>query len=167
MSALRTRPTRGEVAATTSTACLTTAITSSHSPSMLVNIALVSQGRPEARTTRTASATASLTPPVSSPPDGLMLKATIMRAMLSRLPRPIEGGRFQSGPGGPLSLRVRTTDPAPAITPSPARDAVPSPAFTGQERETHRVAALQHTRERLGVKPARPAGRDLPPEPDS
>src|SRR6478735_335185 len=76
MSALRTRPTRGEVAATTSTACLTTAITSSHSPSMLVNIALVSHGSPEARTTRTASATASLTPPVSSAPDGLRLKAT-------------------------------------------------------------------------------------------
>ena len=35
----------------TSTACLTTAITSSHSPSMLVNIALVSQGSPESRIT--------------------------------------------------------------------------------------------------------------------
>ena len=64
MSALSTRPTRGEVAATTSTACLTTAITSSHSPSMLVNMAFVSHGSPEARITRTASATAALTPPV-------------------------------------------------------------------------------------------------------
>ena len=45
---------------------------------MLVNIALVSLGRPDARTTRTASATASPTPPVSSPPDGLTLKATII-----------------------------------------------------------------------------------------
>src|SRR5262245_10359961 len=78
MSALSTRPTRGELAATTSTACLITPITSSHSPSTLVNIAFVSQGSPEARTTRTASATASLTPPCSSPDVGLMLKATIM-----------------------------------------------------------------------------------------
>ncbi|GAT06032.1 glycosyltransferase, group 2 family [Mycolicibacterium fortuitum subsp. acetamidolyticum] len=38
---------------------------------------MVSLGRPEARTTRTASATAALTLPVSSPPVGLMLKATI------------------------------------------------------------------------------------------
>src|SRR6476661_3779416 len=78
MSALSTRLTLGATAATTSTACFTTAITSSHSPSTLVNIALVSFGRPDARTTRTASATASPTPPVSSPPDGLTLKATII-----------------------------------------------------------------------------------------
>ena len=45
---------------------------------MLVNIALVSLGRPEARTTRIASATAAPTPPVSSPPEGLTLKATII-----------------------------------------------------------------------------------------
>ena len=43
---------------------------------MLVNIALVSLGRPDARTIRTASATADPTPPVSSPPDGLTLNAT-------------------------------------------------------------------------------------------
>src|SRR6476469_6469348 len=49
MSALSTRLTLGATAATTSTACFTTAITSSHSPSMLVNIALVSFGRPDAR----------------------------------------------------------------------------------------------------------------------
>ncbi|ALI24049.1 hypothetical protein XA26_01830 [Mycolicibacterium fortuitum] len=42
-----------------------------------MNMALVSLGRPEARTTRTASATAALTLPDSSPPVGLMLKATI------------------------------------------------------------------------------------------
>ena len=45
MSALSTSLTRGETAATASTACLTTAITSSHSPSTLVNIALVSCGQ--------------------------------------------------------------------------------------------------------------------------
>jgi hypothetical protein len=44
----------------------------------VVNIAFVSLGRPDSRITRTASATASLTPPVSSAPDGLMLMATIM-----------------------------------------------------------------------------------------
>jgi hypothetical protein len=48
-----------------------------------VNIALVSFGSPEARTTRIASATAALTPPVSSPPEGLMLKAAIMQASLT------------------------------------------------------------------------------------
>ena len=78
MSALSTSDTRGETAATASTAALTTAITSSHSPSTLVNIALVSWGRPDSRTTRTAAATASLTPPVSSAVAGAMLKATIM-----------------------------------------------------------------------------------------
>ena len=61
MSALSTSPTRGETSATTSTARLTTAITSSHSPSMLVNIAFVSLGSPDSRTTRTAAATASVT----------------------------------------------------------------------------------------------------------
>lgn len=78
MSAFSTSPTRGETAATTSTARFTTAITSSHSPSMLVNIALVSLGSPDSRTTRTAAATASDTPPVSSAVEGLMLKATSM-----------------------------------------------------------------------------------------
>ena len=75
---MSTSPTLGEVSATRKTASLTTAITSSHSPSMLVNIALVSFGSPDSRITRTASATASLTPPVSSAPEGLMLMATIM-----------------------------------------------------------------------------------------
>src|SRR5674536_408501 len=77
MSALSTSATRDDRAATTSTARLTTAITSSQSPSMLVNIALVSCGSPDSRTTWIAAATASDTPPRSSPPDGLMLKATI------------------------------------------------------------------------------------------
>ena len=44
---------------------------------MLVNIELVSWGSPDSRTTRTAAATASVTPPSSSP-DGAMLNATIM-----------------------------------------------------------------------------------------
>ena len=78
MSALSTRPTRGEAAETASTARLTTAITSSHSPSMLVNIALVSWGRPDSRTTRTAAATASVTEPVGSLDIGDREKATIM-----------------------------------------------------------------------------------------
>src|SRR6478735_6534924 len=85
MSALSTSPTRRYRAATTSTAALTAAITSSHSPSRLVNIALVSQGRPDARSARTASATAALTPPSGADsegsrgwPEGLMLSATIM-----------------------------------------------------------------------------------------
>src|SRR5690349_11775619 len=76
MSALRTRLQRGAAVRTTSTACFTTAITSSHSPSTLVNMALVSLGRPLARTTRTASATASPTP--SPAPSGVTENATIM-----------------------------------------------------------------------------------------
>src|SRR5512134_3680170 len=92
MSALSTSDTRGDEAATTSTARLTTAITSSHSPSTLVNIALVSQGSPELRTTLTASATAALIPPVSSPPDGLMLNAMGMRG-LCHLPAARQLGR--------------------------------------------------------------------------
>src|SRR4051812_6261630 len=76
MSAFSTRETRADDAATTSTACLMTAITSSHSPSMLVNMALVSFGRPDSRTTRMASATALETLPESSEAAGLMLKAT-------------------------------------------------------------------------------------------
>src|SRR3954454_16849911 len=84
MSAFSTSPTRGELAATTSTARLITAITSSHSPSMLVNIALVSFGRPDARTTRTAAATAWATLPSSSEAAGLMLNATSMQRLSGR-----------------------------------------------------------------------------------
>ena len=80
---MSTSETRGDTAATASTARFTTSITSSQSPSRLVNIALVSQGRPESRTTRTAAATASETPPDSSPDDGEMLKATIMGATVA------------------------------------------------------------------------------------
>src|SRR3954453_18575409 len=79
MSAFSTRETRADDEATTSTACLMTAITSSHSPSTLVNMALVSFGRPELRTTRMASATALETLPESSDAAGLMLNATSTR----------------------------------------------------------------------------------------
>ena len=62
---MSTRLTRGATSSTASAARLMTGITSSHSPSTVVNIDVVSQGRPEARTTRTASATASLIEPSS------------------------------------------------------------------------------------------------------
>ena len=78
MSALSTSPTRAEPSPAASTACLTTAMTSSHSPSTLVNIALVELDKPDSRTTFTARDTASLTPPSGSPPEGLTLNATIM-----------------------------------------------------------------------------------------
>jgi len=55
MSALSVTLTRGARAATASTARLTTAITSSHSPSMVVNIASVWLGSPLSLTTLTAS----------------------------------------------------------------------------------------------------------------
>ena len=64
----------GAFAATASTARLTTSMTSSHSPSTVVNIASVRFGRPLSRTTRTASATYSAT---SSPtPIGVIENAT-------------------------------------------------------------------------------------------
>src|SRR3954470_5903791 len=88
MSAFSTRETRADDAATTSTACLMTAITSSHSPSMLVNMALVSFGRPDSRTTRMASATALETLPESSDAAGLMLKATSIPPVC-RVPSPL------------------------------------------------------------------------------
>src|SRR5690348_3910141 len=74
MSALSTRLTRGARAVTTSTARLTTAIVSSQSPSMVVNMASVWFGSPLSRTTRTASATTS---PTASPvPRGVTENAT-------------------------------------------------------------------------------------------
>src|SRR3954447_8407408 len=66
-----------------STHCLMTPITSSHSPSMFVNIALVSFGSPLARTMRTASATSE---PTDSPaPSGVTEKAAIMRPWLQHV----------------------------------------------------------------------------------
>ena len=82
MSALSTSPTRGETSATTSTARLTTAITSSQSPSTVVNIELSSQDSPDSWTTRTAAATASDTEPSSLLAVGEMLKATSMMPTL-------------------------------------------------------------------------------------
>src|SRR4051812_22248811 len=88
MSAFNTSETRADDAATTSTACLITAMTSSHSPSMLVNMALVSFGKPDSRTTRIASATALETLPESSAAAGLMLKATSIPPVC-RVPSPL------------------------------------------------------------------------------
>ena len=74
MSALSTTLTRGARAATASTARLTTAMVSSQSPSMVVNMASVWFGSPLSRTTRTASATTS---PTASPvPSGVTENAT-------------------------------------------------------------------------------------------
>ena len=58
-----TRLMRGVRSATASTQRLTTAITSSHSPSTVVNMDVVSLGRPDSRTTLTAAATAWETEP--------------------------------------------------------------------------------------------------------
>src|SRR5947208_16876467 len=62
------------------TQSLTSAITSSHSPSTLVNMAFVAFARPLARTMRTASETASLTE--SPTPTGVIEKAAIMARSL-------------------------------------------------------------------------------------
>lgn len=73
---------------------------SSHPPSMVVNIESVRCGSPDSRTTRTASATASLTD--SPVPDGATEKATIMA---STLPVSNEATRaavtHPTGPAGP------------------------------------------------------------------
>ena len=73
-SALSVRLTRGARAATASTARFTTSITSSQSPSMVVNIASVRFSRPLSLTTRTASATYSAT--ASPTPSGVTENAT-------------------------------------------------------------------------------------------
>src|SRR5262245_29001497 len=96
MSALREMLTRGATASTASAARLTTAITSSHSPSTSVNIASVWFGRPLCRTTRTASATAA---PTSSPmPSGVTENAMIINVpsvarRYRRVPRHASGCR--------------------------------------------------------------------------
>ena len=87
MSALSTRLTLGARAATASTARLTTSIASSHvGASIVVNIEVVSFGRPDSRTTRTASATTSPTLSVP-PPEGATLNATSMRPACPQHPR--------------------------------------------------------------------------------
>src|SRR5699024_1325572 len=86
ISALITKETRGDTASTTSVAFLITPKTSSHSPSTRVNMALVSCGKPDSRTTRTASATAS---DISASGElvivGATENATIMPTTLPRL----------------------------------------------------------------------------------
>ena len=79
MSALSTRDTRGPYSATAAVASLTTAMHSSHSPSMVVNMESVRLGSPDSRTTWTAAATASWTEASGlSPPLGETEKATSM-----------------------------------------------------------------------------------------
>src|SRR3954465_10058585 len=73
MSALRTRLPRDPKGATASTARRTTSMHGAQSPSIVVNIASVRLGRPDSRTTRTASATAAETEaaaPVGSSDEG-------------------------------------------------------------------------------------------------
>src|ERR1039457_1603428 len=70
-----TADTRGEPSARRSTHDFMSAITSSHSPSTFVNMALVSLGNPLSRTSLTASATAA---PTSSVPAGLTENAAII-----------------------------------------------------------------------------------------
>src|SRR5438876_7327757 len=75
-SAFSTTDMRGATSATASTARFTTSMTSSHSPSIVVNIASVWLGSPLERTTCTARAT---TPETASPtPKGVTENATIM-----------------------------------------------------------------------------------------
>src|ERR1700758_5383691 len=94
MSALSTTLTRGAFAATAPTACLTTAIVSSQSPSIVVNIASVWFGSPLSRTTRTASATYS--PTASPTPSGVTENATSMAPPGGR-----GAGRERGGRPGP------------------------------------------------------------------
>ena len=93
---MSTRLTRGARACTASTAFLITAIPSSQvSASMVVNIDVVSLGRPDARTTLIASATTS--PTLSEPvPAGATLNA---KSMPSSLPHRLAATR-----GGPRAL---------------------------------------------------------------
>src|SRR2546422_1480278 len=76
ISAFSTTLTRGATSATASTARFTTSMTSSHSPSIVVNIASVWLGSPLERTTCTARATKPETP--SPTPKGVTENATIM-----------------------------------------------------------------------------------------
>jgi membrane-bound serine protease (ClpP class) len=101
-SALMTMLTRGATVATWSTQRPITAITSSHSPSTLVNIAFVSVRRPLARTMATHSATTS---PTDSPaPNGVMLNAAIT------VPEPpVVPPASRRGRGGPTTVRTRTS----------------------------------------------------------
>src|ERR1035438_6744750 len=114
ISALSTRLTRGALAATASTACLTTPITSSQSPSIVVNMASVRFVSPLSRTTRTASATYSATP--SPTPSGVIENATSIRCSFAgqRLDRYLqEDPEKITRPGGAPVVGTRPRDPFP------------------------------------------------------
>src|SRR5204863_516645 len=118
MSALSTTLTRGARAATASTARLTTAIVSSHSPSMVVNIASVWFGSPLSRTTRTASAsTESGTVPLLTV-TGLNLSYGSLRA-LSDINLTVRSGELvalagENGAGKTTLVRCIAGDVIPA-----------------------------------------------------
>src|SRR4051794_18634311 len=116
MSALSTSPTRGETSATTSTARFTTAITSSHSPSTVVNIEVSSQGSPDSLTTRTAAATASETEPSALVAVGEMLKATSILPTYARAVAPWPGD-----PRLPHADLLRRPGRDPGLLPGRAR----------------------------------------------
>src|SRR6266536_4552946 len=123
MSAFSTSETLAAFAASTSTARLTTAITSSHSPSTFVNIEFVSHGNPLSRTTRTASATAA--PTLSdSPPAGATLNATNTPAPLpvchcAKGTLPVPTGNFKRHE--PPCLAVRSDRPSSGALGGPGR----------------------------------------------
>src|SRR5438445_12885663 len=83
ISAFSTTLTRGATSATAPTARFTTSMTSSHSPSIVVNIASVWLGSPLERTTCTARATTPETP--SPTPRGVTENATIMTTEIRRI----------------------------------------------------------------------------------
>src|SRR5690606_30289971 len=102
MSALMTSDTRCPPAPTASVARWMTGMTTSQSPSISVNIAVVRLGRPDSRTMRTASATESATD--SPAPSGATEKAkTAMRpSWHDRSPdRAASAAPTSRGPGGP------------------------------------------------------------------
>jgi hypothetical protein len=172
MSALITRLTRGDLAATASVARLTTSITSSHSPSRVVNMESVRFGSPESRTTRTASATSS--PTLSPVPSGVIENATSMRptvraagpflvgAAPTRKVPPPAGARQRSVPGGcgPTKKRAWVVQHPPAtghesgdhasntstISPTTISSARRGPRARQRIRARHHPAAATHNR---------------------
>src|SRR3954466_15122582 len=106
MSALSTSETREPYRDTASVARLTKSMTSSHSPSISVNIDEVRFGKPESRTTFTAAATASCTEaswgvgPLMGTPEGATENATSMGSVWhSRGPG--QQGNHRTPPPGP------------------------------------------------------------------
>jgi hypothetical protein len=133
-SSFTTTETRGAAWAIVSTHVLMTAMISSHSPSTLVNMALVSLGRPLARTMRTVSATRS---PTDSPvPIGVMENAA---SMLNIVP-PEDLGR-QRPPTSVLadvhdlaSLQEAMTSPSPEDAAAEERHGVIQPIMAFIEK---------------------------------